>query len=52
MPFLHCDFDILPIEKGYLVFGGFVFFSEFGWAWSGTPLQYACLENPVDEGAW
>ena len=19
---------------------------------SGTPLQYSCLENPMDEGAW
>ena len=19
---------------------------------TGTPLQYSCLENPVDEGAW
>ena len=26
------------------------------WCWSGegngTPLQYSCLENPMDEGAW
>ena len=20
--------------------------------WNGTPLQYSCLENPMDGGAW
>ena len=20
--------------------------------WSGNPLQYSCLENPMDRGAW
>ena len=26
--------------------------SEFGLAANGTPLQYFCLENPMDGGAW
>ena len=23
-----------------------------GWEDNGTPLQYSCLENPMDRGAW
>ena len=26
-------------------------FGPFGWG-HGTPLQYSCLENPMDRGAW
>ena len=22
------------------------------WEWNGKPLQYSCLENPMDRGAW
>ena len=25
---------------------------EESWEGNGTPLQYSCLENPMDEGAW
>ena len=28
-----------------------VFFTELGEG-NGTPLQYSCLENPMDGGAW
>ena len=24
----------------------------FGGEGNGTPLQYSCLENPIDRGAW
>ena len=27
-------------------------FSTFAWGQHGTPLQYSCLENPMDGGAW
>ena len=28
-------------------------FEMFSWTlWNGNPLQYSCLENPVDKGAW
>ena len=55
------------VQKGVievvLVFLGFVFFSQlldlitFGYLsengeGNGNPLQYSCLENPVDRGAW
>ena len=32
--------------------GGFYTTSGTGGEGSGTPLQYSCLENPMDEGAW
>ena len=22
------------------------------WVWHGNPLQYSCLKNPMDQGAW
>ena len=22
------------------------------YSWDGTPLQYSCMENPIDGGAW
>ena len=25
---------------------------DFIWGGNGTPLQYSCLENPMDRGAW
>ena len=33
------------------MFWGGALFSEFGEG-SGTPLQYSCLENPMDGGTW
>ena len=27
-------------------------FSSFLWLSNGNPLQYSCLENPMDRGAW
>ena len=25
---------------------------EITWSWKWQPLQYSCLENPMDRGAW
>ena len=37
-----CLFALFPLQVGSGVYG----------EGSGTPLQYSCLENPVDGGAW
>ena len=47
-PRLYCYGLILPIRKSWkyslpMVKGG---------EGNGTPLQYSCLENPMDRGAW
>ena len=31
---------------------GLVFAKDDGEEGNGTPLQYSCLENPMDGGAW
>ena len=31
---------------------GLVFAKDDGEEGNGTPLQYSCLENPMDRGAW
>ena len=38
-----------PLSQGYGSFRGHVWMLEEG---SGNPLQYSCLENPMDLGAW
>ena len=30
----------------------FIYTSGIWWEGNGTPLQYSCLENPMDRGAW
>ena len=50
---------MLPFEIVHSLWGGFFIISsiymidagQFGED-SGTPLQYSCLENPMDRGAW
>ena len=37
------------IDKSTIIFRNF---STLVWEGDGTPLQYSCLENPVDGGAW
>ena len=37
-----------PIEKASLCGEGMAFIGEG----HGNPLQYSCLENPMDRGAW
>ena len=43
-----------PTQKTYLVFAEFLkvqLTTRYGEG-NGTPLQYSCLENPMDGGAW
>ena len=47
-------FKWLP-EHFFLFSVSFIFYSQIktiGGEGNGTPLQYSCLENPVDGGAW
>ena len=45
---MHVSFtDILLIKTSYIVLPT-PFFGEG----NGNPLQYPCLENPMDRGAW
>ena len=43
------DFVAPPFLKGYSMFS---FFWLWAWPWGGNSLQYSCLENPTDRGAW
>ena len=36
----------------YIVLKVIFFFSAYFGEGNGTPLQYSCLENPMDRGAW
>ena len=40
--FAYCLQLILQVQNGVVIAG----------EGNGTPLQYSCLENPMDEGAW
>ena len=42
---LQCDFQVLYLQTSYVL----VFLCGEG---NGTPLQYSCLDNPMDGGAW
>ena len=44
-------FDIMDISYQIKVVSIFTYSSLFGEG-NGTPLQYSCLENPMDGGAW
>ena len=41
----------IPFKKGELSLICYVPLNHFGEG-DGTPLQYSCLENPMDGGAW
>ena len=43
LPLTRCPFVIFEFCTAYIYF-----FREG----NGTPLQYSCLENPMDGGAW
>ena len=46
LPFLGGDFtqsDLTPVR---------IYAAIDGWKSNGNSLQYSCLENPMDEGAW
>jgi len=44
-------FDIMDISYQIKVVNIFTYSSLFGEG-NGTPLQYSCMENPMDGGAW
>ena len=44
-----CNPNYLPIQSCWGIRGGVVFQHGEG---NGTPLQYSCLDNPMDGGAW
>ena len=44
--------EYLDSEKGYYLLGSFQRFQWLHGEGNGTPLQYSCLENPMDGGAW
>ena len=44
---IYGDINSLISDVGSLVLS--IFSNGEG---NGTPLQYSCLENPMDEGAW
>ena len=55
----NCAQPLFPQPHGFLLyFFNSVTASEFlrelhkKWEGNGTPLQYSCLENPMDGGAW
>ena len=46
---LHCKTDSQPLDHKEVLLRGFILANGEG---NGTPLQYSCLENPMDGGAW
>ena len=52
---LSCFFDD-PVDVGNLISGSSAFSKKSLNIWKftihRTPLQYSCLENPMDRGAW
>ena len=47
------DIDIIPcVYSRFLSFTYFIYSSVYVGEGNGTPLQYSCLENPMDGGAW
>ena len=47
--YLVCKYSLTAIQPCPLIYISLWLFSGEG---SGTPLQYSCLENPMDGGAW
>ena len=48
--YLHIE-DIWKYKEYYII----IFMTQYTfnfWEGNGTPLQYSCLENPMDGGAW
>ena len=48
---LWCNFHHLP-STGFLIFLNLNAAATKHGEGNGTPLQYSCLENPTDGGAW
>ena len=53
---IHPNFSFLviftPLSRGTHCLMYFKMYSAFIREGNGTPLQYSCLENPMDGGAW
>ena len=49
-PFSDSQFRFHMIENNQSIFCQA--YTAYIWEGNGTPLQYSCLENPVDGGAW
>ena len=53
---IHPNFSFLviftPLSGGTHCLMYFKMYSPFIREGNGTPLQYSCLENPMDRGAW
>ena len=46
-------FNAIPIKVPMIFFRELEqISSQFVWKYNGNPLQYSCLENPMDGGAW
>ena len=45
-------FDVLAKVVSTMFLHYEKFFGGNMWEGNGTPLQYSCLENPKDRGAW
>ena len=46
---LHCKTDSQLLDHKEVLLRGFILANGEG---NGTPLQYSCLENPMDGGPW
>ena len=47
---LNCCFQTITKQDSFIIFS-YLLSIKVGEG-NGTPLQYSCLENPVDRGAW
>ena len=50
--FLYCYIYIYIIQQCYSYHVEYYIPSTYFGEGNGTPLQYSCLENPMDGGAW
>ena len=49
---VHGIFQARVLEWGAIAFSNVIYSSVYIGGGDGTPLQYSCLENPMDGGAW
>ena len=53
-PHLHTQVALVSICqcRGHKQYGFDPWVGKIPWRRNSTPLQYSCLENPMDRGAW